>query len=70
MPRLNAATIKALTRPGRYADERTLYLNIAPRGSRSWIQRLAINGRRRDIAWAGGHWYRRRRLALAPWRTA
>ena len=53
MPRLNAATIKALTRPGRYADERTLYLNIAPRGSRSWIQRLAINGRRRDIGLGG-----------------
>ena len=49
MARLNAATIRALTRPGRYGDERTLFLNVAPGGSKSWIQRITIGGRRRDI---------------------
>ena len=49
MARLNAATIRALTRPGRYGDGGTLFLNVAAGGSKSWIQRIAIGGRRRDI---------------------
>lgn len=51
--RLSAAKVRALTRPGMYGDGGTLYLRVAPGGSRSWIQRLTIDGRRRDIGLGG-----------------
>ena len=35
--------------PGRYADGNGLYLYVQPSGSRSWIQRLAVRGRRREL---------------------
>ncbi len=53
MGRLNAAMVRGLTKPGRYGDGGTLFLNIARGGSKSWIQRVAINGRRRDIGLGG-----------------
>ena len=38
------------TRPvGRHCDGNGLYLVVQPTGTRSWIQRIAIRGRRRDI---------------------
>ncbi len=49
MGRLTAAGVKALTKPGLHGDGGTLYLHVAPGGSRSWIQRVTINGKRRDI---------------------
>ena len=35
--------------PGRYGDGDTLYLNVTPTGTKSWIQRVVIDGRRHDI---------------------
>ncbi len=35
--------------PGRYCDGQGLYLYVQPSGARSWVQRLVIHGRRRDI---------------------
>ncbi len=35
--------------PGRHADGNGLYLFVQPSGTRSWIQRLVIRGRRREI---------------------
>ncbi len=35
--------------PGRYCDGHGLYLEVQPSGSRSWVQRLAVGGRRREI---------------------
>ena len=49
MGRLNVAMVRGLTKPGRYGDGGTLFLNIAPGGSKSWIQRITINGKRRDV---------------------
>ena len=49
MAQLTVAKARAVTKPGRYRADPTLYLNVAPGGSKSWIQRLAIAGRRRDI---------------------
>lgn len=49
MARLTALTAKALTKPGRHGDGDGLYLNVAPSGSKSWVQRIVVNGRRRDI---------------------
>ena len=53
MPQLTAAKVKAVTEPGRYGDGAGLYLNVAPGGSKSWVQRIVINGRRRDIGLGG-----------------
>ena len=43
----------ALATPGLNGDGGTLYLRVAPGGSRSWIQRLTVNGKRRDIGLGG-----------------
>ncbi len=41
--------VEALTCPGRYRCDPTLYLDISPSGTKSWIQRVSIRGRRHDI---------------------
>ena len=53
MQRLTARMVKALARPGRYGDGGTLYLVVTPSGSKSWVQRLTIGGRRRDLGLGG-----------------
>ena len=53
MPRLSVAKIKGLETPGRYADGGTLYLVVAPGGSKHFVQRLTIEGQRRDIGLGG-----------------
>lgn len=47
--RLTAKTVAALSLPGRYADGGGLYLDISARGSKSWLLRTVVQGRRRDI---------------------
>ena len=54
MTALTAAKVKALTKPGMHNDGRGLYLRVAPGGSKGWMLRIAIDGRRRDIG-LGGH---------------
>ena len=49
MGKLSAAAAKALSQPGRHGDGDGLYLNVAPGGTKSWVQRIVIHGRRRDI---------------------
>ena len=49
MGKLTAAKVKFIKKPGRYGDGGTLYLNVAPGGSKSWVQRLTIDGRRHDM---------------------
>ena len=49
MGNLTALTARALSKPGRHGDGDGLYLNVAPSGSKSWVQRIVIGGRRRDI---------------------
>ena len=53
MGTLTVAKLKALSTPGLHGDGGTLYLHVAPRGSKSWIQRLTVNGTRRDIGLGG-----------------
>ena len=50
---LTAAEIKHLTGPGRHADGQGLYLNISKGGTRSWVHRVVVDGRRRDIGLGG-----------------
>ena len=53
--RLTATKVKALKDPGRYGDGTIpgLYLVVRPSGSKAWIQRIVIDGRRRDIGLGG-----------------
>lgn len=53
MGRLTVASVRAAAKPGRYSDGDTLYLMVAPGGSKSWVQRITIDGRRHDIGLGG-----------------
>ena len=45
--------IARLTQPGRYQVAETLFLNVAKGGSRSWIQRINENGKRKEFGLGG-----------------
>jgi integrase len=45
--------VKTTTKPGRCGDGAGLYLNVAPSGSKSWVQRVVIDGHRRDLGLGG-----------------
>ena len=53
MGKLTAGKVRALTAPGRYGDGGTLHLVVSPRATKSWVQRITIDGRRRDIGLGG-----------------
>ena len=46
---MTAAKVKALREPGKYRADQTLYLRVRPSGRKSWVQRLTVHGKRRDI---------------------
>jgi len=46
---LTAAKAKSLTKPGMHGDGEGLYLSVSRSGSRSWVQRISIDGRRREM---------------------
>ncbi|MYN67854.1 MAG: DUF4102 domain-containing protein [Acidobacteria bacterium] len=45
---LSAAFVRSAP-PGRHADGNGLYLFVQPTGTRSWIQRFVVRGRRREL---------------------
>ena len=45
---LSAAFVRSAP-PGRHADGNGLYLFVQPSGTRSWVQRLVVRGRRREL---------------------
>lgn len=47
------ARVKSLCDPGRYSDGECLHLYIGKTGRKSWVQRITIDGRRRDIGLGG-----------------
>lgn len=51
--RLTALNVRNLTKPGLHSDGNGLYLKVDDTGAKRWIQRLVINGRRRDIGLGG-----------------
>ena len=53
MPQLAVVKVKSISKQGRHGDGAGLYLNIAAAGSKSWVQRIVIDGRRRDIGLGG-----------------
>ena len=53
MASLTAAKVRELSKPGRYGDGGGLYLSIAKVGSKSWVMRLRIEGKRTDKGLGG-----------------
>lgn len=51
--RLSVARVRAVNTPGLHADGGTLYRHVAPGGSKQWIQRLVIRGKRHDLGLGG-----------------
>lgn len=51
---LSVAKIRQLIKPGKYADGDGLYLVISKSGTRKWIWRAVISGKRRELG-VGGH---------------
>ena len=52
--RLSSLAVKALKEPGRYSDGNGLYIVVSNTGSKKWILRTVVHGRRTDIG-LGGH---------------
>ena len=53
--RLTALKVARAKEPGMYADGGSLYLRVAPGGSRQWIFRYVTNGRLRDMSIGPAH---------------
>ena len=53
MGKLTVPKVKALKLPGRYGDGGGLYLLVRPSGTKAWVQRIVIDGRRRDLGLGG-----------------
>ena len=51
--KLTDRQVRNLKTPGRHPDGATLYLVVWPSGSKSWVQRLSIGGRRVDLGLGG-----------------
>ena len=51
--KLTDRQVRNLKTPRRYPDGATLYLVVWPSGSKSWVQRLTIGGRRADLGLGG-----------------
>ena len=54
--KLTVKKVRAICEPGLYGDGNTLFLRVAPGGSKQWVQRLVIRGKRRDIGLGGSNW--------------
>ena len=53
MNALSSAFVRSVAEAGRYCDGHGLYLDVQPSGSRSWVQRITIGGRRRELGLGG-----------------
>lgn len=51
--KLSAAFVRAVAKTGKYYDTNGLILRVMPSGSKQWVQRLVIHGKRRDIGLGG-----------------
>lgn len=49
MGKLTAVAVKAATKSGRYQDGNGLQLLVKASGAQSWVLRIQVNGKRRDI---------------------
>lgn len=49
MGKLTAAGVRGINTPGKYYDQHGLILRVAPGGSKQWVWRGTVRGRRRDL---------------------
>src|SRR5262245_57068428 len=47
--RLTAVRVRTIKEPGRYGDGNGLYLVVEPSGSRRWVLRVVVRGKRCDM---------------------
>lgn len=50
---LSAVFVRQVTEPGKYSDGNGLFLLVQPNGSKQWVQRITIRGKRSDIGLGG-----------------
>ena len=50
---LSAARVRTVNEPGRYTDGNGLYLIVAPSGTKRWLLRTTVRGKRCDIGLGG-----------------
>ncbi|MCF3594180.1 tyrosine-type recombinase/integrase [Rhodobacteraceae bacterium LMO-12] len=50
---LSAVFVRQVIEPGKYSDGNGLFLLVQPNGSKSWVQRITIRGKRTDIGLGG-----------------
>lgn len=53
MATLKTSEVQKLDKAGRYGDGQGLYLVVSPGGSKSWVQRIQVDGKRRDKGLGG-----------------
>ena len=53
MGKLTAKMVTQLSEPGRYGDGNGLYLLVTPGGTKSWVQRIQVRGKRTDKGLGG-----------------
>ena len=53
MGKLTAKMVTQISEPGRYGDGAGLYLVVTPTGTKSWIQRIQVGGKRTDKGLGG-----------------
>ena len=49
MKKLTSRFVQSITKPGKYYDGNNVFLRVHPSGSKKWVQRCTINGKRREI---------------------
>ena len=47
--KLTASQVRSISEPGKYIDQHGLIPRVAPGGSKQWVRRGTIQGKRRDI---------------------
>ena len=53
MGHLIASAIHSITEPGKYYDQNGLIFVVSPSGSKRWVWRGTVHGRRRDLGLGG-----------------
>ena len=49
MKKLTSRFVQSITKPGKYYDGNNVFLRVHTSGSKKWVQRCTINGKRREI---------------------
>jgi integrase len=52
---LTLSFVRHVKAPGKYHDLHGLYLNVSAKGRKRWMQRVTVQGRRRDISIGSAH---------------